>query len=107
MGGLIIFGYGFALTMICLYSLIQLNLVRQYRKKTLEDDPGKKLRHFPQVTIQLPVYNERYVVSRLIDAVCNIDYPKDKFEVQVLDDSDDETKDIVSTKVKEWGRKEL
>ena len=42
MGGLIIFGYGFALTMICLYSLIQLNLVRQYRKKTLTSSITKK-----------------------------------------------------------------
>ncbi|MDP3830437.1 MAG: glycosyltransferase family 2 protein, partial [Ignavibacteriaceae bacterium] len=56
------------------------------------------------VTIQLPLYNELYVVERLINAVCEIDYPKDKLEIQVLDDSTDETvnitANIVSEKVK-------
>jgi cellulose synthase/poly-beta-1,6-N-acetylglucosamine synthase-like glycosyltransferase len=48
------------------------------------------------VTIQLPLYNELYVVERLIDAVCAIDYPKDKLEIQVLDDSTDETADVAA-----------
>lgn len=46
---------------------------------------------YPQVTIQLPIFNEMYVVERLIEAVCNIDYPQDKMEIQVLDDSTDNT----------------
>src|SRR5664279_3278631 len=45
----------------------------------------------PMVTVQLPVYNERYVVERLIDAVCRLDYPQDRLEIQVLDDSTDDT----------------
>jgi hypothetical protein len=52
------------------------------------------------VTIQLPMYNELYVVERLINAVCNIEYPKDKLEIQVLDDSTDETVDVVAAIVK-------
>ncbi len=48
------------------------------------------------VTIQLPLYNEMYVAERLINAVCNIDYPKESLDIQVLDDSTDETKQIVS-----------
>ena len=52
------------------------------------------------VTIQLPLYNEMYVAERLINAVCEIDYPKDKLEIQVLDDSRDETVDIVAAAVK-------
>ena len=51
------------------------------------------------MTIQLPLYNERYVVERLIDAVCQIQYPKDKLEIQVLDDSNDETVNLVEKKV--------
>ncbi len=47
-----------------------------------------------KVTIQLPLYNELYVVERLINAVCEIEYPKDKLEIQVLDDSTDETTSI-------------
>ncbi|HEY9165620.1 MAG TPA: cellulose synthase family protein [Candidatus Kryptonia bacterium] len=54
---------------------------------------------FPAVTIQLPVYNELYVVNRAIDAVCSLDYPKDKLEIQILDDSTDETSAIISQKV--------
>jgi cellulose synthase/poly-beta-1,6-N-acetylglucosamine synthase-like glycosyltransferase len=52
------------------------------------------------VTIQLPMYNEMYVVERLIDAVCEIEYPKDKLEIQVLDDSTDETVEVVAKIVK-------
>jgi cellulose synthase/poly-beta-1,6-N-acetylglucosamine synthase-like glycosyltransferase len=54
----------------------------------------------PVVTIQLPVYNERYVVERLIDSVCALDYPREKLEIQVLDDSTDDTTTIAETKVR-------
>lgn len=53
------------------------------------------------VTIQLPLYNELYVVERLINTVCEIDYPKDKLEIQVLDDSTDETVEITAKAVAE------
>lgn len=53
------------------------------------------------VTIQLPMYNEMFVVERLIDTICDLDYPKDKLEIQVLDDSTDETVNIVAKKVEE------
>jgi cellulose synthase/poly-beta-1,6-N-acetylglucosamine synthase-like glycosyltransferase len=54
---------------------------------------------WPMVTIQLPVYNEYYVIERLIDSVSSIDYPKEKLEIQVLDDSTDETRIIAEKKV--------
>jgi cellulose synthase/poly-beta-1,6-N-acetylglucosamine synthase-like glycosyltransferase len=56
---------------------------------------------WPRVTIQLPLYNEMYVASRLIDAVCRLDYPLDRLEIQVLDDSTDETTEILSRLVEE------
>ncbi len=56
----------------------------------------------PKVTTQLPVYNERHVIERLINAVVNIDYPKDLHEIQVLDDSNDETKNMVSMLVDKY-----
>ena len=56
----------------------------------------------PNVCVQLPIYNERYVAERVIDAVCAMDWPRDRFEVQVLDDSDDETSAIVSRRVARW-----
>src|SRR5688572_15178303 len=52
----------------------------------------------PMVTVQLPVYNERYVVERLLDAAVALDYPADRLEIQVLDDSTDDTSTIVRTK---------
>ena len=61
----------------------------------------------PPVTIQLPVFNEKYVVERLIDTVCEINYPLEKLQIQVLDDSTDETVDIIAAKVHEWAEKGL
>ena len=49
----------------------------------------------PSVTIQLPIYNEKYVAKRLVDAVCNLDYPKNKMRIMVCDDSDDETVELL------------
>ncbi|MBM3898149.1 MAG: glycosyltransferase [Thaumarchaeota archaeon] len=62
-------------------------------------NPPKKvpLDKFPFVTIQLPIYNEQYVVNRLIQAVCRLNYPKDRMEVQVLDDSTDSTREITKS----------
>jgi cellulose synthase/poly-beta-1,6-N-acetylglucosamine synthase-like glycosyltransferase len=48
----------------------------------------------PFVTIQLPIFNEQFVIDRLIEAVCRLEYPRDRFEIQVLDDSTDETTDV-------------
>ncbi len=60
---------------------------------------------FPKVTIQLPMYNEMYVIERLIRSVCNINYPKNKLEIQVLDDSTDETVEIAQKLVDEYRQK--
>jgi cellulose synthase/poly-beta-1,6-N-acetylglucosamine synthase-like glycosyltransferase len=56
---------------------------------------------WPSVTVQLPVYNERYVVERLIDTVCQLDYPRHLLEIQVLDDSSDDTCAIVAARVRQ------
>jgi len=71
----------------------------KYRNRKLVHD--SELTELPLVTVQLPVYNELYVVNRAIDAICSLDYPKDKIEIQVLDDSTDETTAIISRKVNE------
>jgi cellulose synthase/poly-beta-1,6-N-acetylglucosamine synthase-like glycosyltransferase len=55
----------------------------------------------PTVTIQLPIYNEKYVARRLIEAVCLMDYPREKLEIQVLDDSDDDTIEVLESVIKE------
>jgi len=56
----------------------------------------------PAVTVQLPLYNEKYVVARLISAVCQLDYPIEKLQIQILDDSDDETTGIIRTIVNDY-----
>src|SRR5919197_3168358 len=56
----------------------------------------------PVVTIQLPLYNEKYVAARLINSVCQIDYPKQKLQIQILDDSDDDTTEIIKPIVDDY-----
>ena len=58
--------------------------------------------HEPHVCVQIPIYNERYVAERVLDAVCAIDWPRDRFEVQVLDDSDDDTTRILARRIAHW-----
>jgi len=70
-----------------------------YKHKGNLPAPKARFDRLPRVTIQLPVYNEMYVVERLIDAVARIDYPRDRLEIQVLDDSTDETQGIARAKV--------
>lgn len=74
----------------------------KHRHKTPERP--EPLPSFPTVTIQLPLYNEYYVIERLIEATCRIDYPKEKLEIQVLDDSTDETVDVVAASVELYRR---
>jgi len=99
----IIVVYSIALLFIFAYSLTQAMLIRRYFKnKKLKKNIKLDTSYFPYVTVQLPIYNELYVVERLIDNVCKFDYPSNKFEVQVLDDSTDETISIIKKKVEEW-----
>lgn len=88
--------YTIAIVLIFLYALAQLNLLFNYLSSKKANDDCEtfdlsKSEEVPFVTIQLPVYNEMYVMDRLLDNIALIDYPKDKLEVQVLDDSTDET----------------
>lgn len=97
--------YASLLAFILLYSGVQVHLailyMRARNKKGQEPEQKPEIAEsdLPIVTIQLPIYNELYVVERLIDAVCEFDYPADKLEIQVLDDSTDETVDIIAKKV--------
>lgn len=100
--------YGLALLFIFCYSLIQLQLTFNYKKaKKLQYEKAQLPEQLPVVTVQLPLYNEQYVAKRLIDAVANFDYPKERFEIQVLDDSKDETIEIVNERVQYWASRGL
>ncbi len=73
-----------------------------YRHKYKLPTPMARFEALPRVTIQLPIFNEMYVVERLVEAVCHIDYPRELLEIQVLDDSIDETRDIARRCVDRW-----
>ncbi|MBQ0788200.1 MAG: glycosyltransferase family 2 protein [Oceanihabitans sp.] len=93
---IIIIIYSTALLLIFFYALAQLNLLFNYIAAQKKEDHSPKFdlknaSETPLVTIQLPVYNELYVMERLLDNIAKIEYPKDKLEIQVLDDSTDET----------------
>ncbi|HMB63923.1 MAG TPA: cellulose synthase family protein [Eudoraea sp.] len=86
--------YSISLMLIFFYSLAQLNLLLNYlgNKKLNEVSPKFNLldpKEIPFVTIQLPIYNEEYVMERLLENIAKIEYPKSKLEIQVLDDSTD------------------
>jgi cellulose synthase/poly-beta-1,6-N-acetylglucosamine synthase-like glycosyltransferase len=92
--------YLFSLTVIFLFGSHGFIMIYFYFKnKNNLPEKRELLDNFPNVTVQLPVYNELYVVERLIDAVCELDYPLDKLEIQVLDDSTDETVSVIADAV--------
>ncbi len=100
---LILAAYFFVLIVLAIYGWHRYYLVYLYMKyRDNEPKAGPPLDPLPRVTIQLPLYNEMYVADRLIDAVCRIDYPREKLEIQVLDDSVDETRSIAGAAVRRW-----
>ena len=75
------------------YGMHRYALVYMYyrNRKNRTAEPAKQFAELPCITVQLPIFNEQFVVDRLVDSICKLDYPKDKLEIQVLDDSTDET----------------
>lgn len=102
MDEIILVGYFVALLILFVFGLHGFVMLFYHRKyKEVQHEPIPDFACDASVTIQLPLYNELYVVERLIDTICKIDYPKDKFEIQVLDDSTDETVSIAARVVEE------
>jgi len=102
-GLVVMYVYFAVLGILCLYGLHRYVMVYLfYRHARRAPKIEKTFEPLPPVTIQLPIYNELYVAERLIDAACGIDYPRDRFQVQVLDDSTDETCEVARRKVEEW-----
>jgi cellulose synthase/poly-beta-1,6-N-acetylglucosamine synthase-like glycosyltransferase len=101
---LILVLYFFVLSILAIYGWHRYYLVYLYMKNRGKAPnpalPPPALAELPRVTIQLPIYNEMYVADRLIDAVCEMDYPRELLEIQVLDDSTDETTDIAELAVR-------
>src|SRR5579863_9819571 len=81
------------------YTLVY--LYYKHRKERPEGPPGL-FAELPRLTVQLPIFNEQFVVERLVDTVCRLDYPKDKLDIQLLDDSTDETKGVARRLVERY-----
>ena len=85
--------YFTVLFILSIYGIHRYDVIHTYFKhrKKATGEPPRRFEHLPPVTIQLPLYNERYVVERLIDEVVKVEYPKELLQIQVLDDSTDDT----------------
>lgn len=96
------------LVILALYGLHRYQLVYLYFKHWKKEvQPPVQLPSLPLVTVQLPIFNELYVVERLIDSVCQLKYPREKLQIQVLDDSTDETSELARRKVREYAATSL
>jgi len=96
--------YFVLLTILSFYGLHRYEIIREYIRcrKRLPKEAPVKFEQLPPVTIQLPLYNERFVVERLIETVVQMDYPRELLQIQVLDDSTDETHPFTERLVNEY-----
>ncbi|MCU1341294.1 MAG: glycosyl transferase, family 2, partial [Candidatus Acidoferrum typicum] len=95
--------YFLVLVILAAYGLHRYYLVYAYFKhRDNVPGPPPAIAEWPKVTIQLPIYNERYVIERLVDAIARFDYPRELLDIQVLDDSTDETQEVARTCVERY-----
>jgi cellulose synthase/poly-beta-1,6-N-acetylglucosamine synthase-like glycosyltransferase len=103
LGLVVMYAYFTILGILCLYGFHRYLMVYLYYRHAKRDPKVEKpFESLPRVTVQLPLYNEMYVAERLIDASCRMRYPADRLQIQVLDDSTDETVEVARRKVEEW-----
>ena len=94
--------YYATLGVLAIYGLHRALLLALYRRHRLAPAPPAAPARWPRVTVQLPLYNELYVAPRLLEAACRLDYPRELLEIQVLDDSDDETSTVLALLTARW-----
>lgn len=99
--------YTISLAYVTFYCLLQFHLLLQYTKQKRKNASSHSMENpafaeLPYVTIQLPLYNERYVAERLIDNIITMNYPVDRMDIQILDDSTDDTSELCRKKVAEY-----
>ncbi len=96
--------YFVVMIVLAFYGMHRYQLVYLYykhRRKAVVEPPSR-FAELPAITVQLPIFNEQYVIDRLIDACCRLNYPQDRLEIQVLDDSTDETQQVASDIVERY-----
>ena len=101
-----LFTYGMNCYLLMIfYHLKRPKALRQHAETKEKFYRNYSAKDWPRVTIQLPIFNERYVVERLIKSVCRFDYPKELFEIQILDDSTDDTIEIATALAKQMNNR--
>jgi cellulose synthase/poly-beta-1,6-N-acetylglucosamine synthase-like glycosyltransferase len=93
--------YFAVMIVLSIYGIHRYTLCYIYRKyrKNYDPHPPKRFAELPRVTVQLPIFNEQFVIDRLLESICAMEYPREKLEIQVLDDSTDETTQVASALV--------
>jgi cellulose synthase/poly-beta-1,6-N-acetylglucosamine synthase-like glycosyltransferase len=93
--------YFAVMIVLAMYGVHRYTLCYIYRKyrKNYDPSPPQHFADLPRVTVQLPIFNEQFVIDRLLESICAMEYPRDKLEIQVLDDSTDETTQVASALV--------
>ncbi len=101
---LLLLPYFAVMIVLSLYGIHRYQLCWLYFKhrKNHNPIPPGHFDELPRVTVQLPIFNEQFVIDRLVEAVCALEYPKDRLEIQVLDDSTDETREVASNIVERY-----
>ena len=101
--------YFAVLILLASYGMHRYVLVYLYYKhrKNRTTDPARHFENLPRVTVQLPIFNEQFVVERLVDAICRLQYPHEKLDIQVLDDSTDETQTVAQGLVERYAARGL
>ena len=101
---LMLMPYFAVMIVLSFYGIHRYTMAYQYFKhrKNYSPDPPKRFEDLPRVTVQLPIFNEQFVIDRLIEAVCAMEYPREKLEIQVLDDSTDETREVAASIVERY-----
>lgn len=91
------------LVVLSVYGAHRFHIIRLYRRHRHDaPEPRSRFESLPLVTVQLPIYNELYVVERLVRSVCALRYPRERLEIQVLDDSTDETSELAAALCAEY-----
>jgi cellulose synthase/poly-beta-1,6-N-acetylglucosamine synthase-like glycosyltransferase len=96
--------YFLVMIVLAFYGLHRYQLVYLYykhRNRAIKE-PSSRFAELPHITVQLPIFNEQYVIDRLIEACCRLEYPSNRLEIQVLDDSTDETQHVASDLVEQY-----
>ena len=90
------------ITLLCVFGAHRIYVTLQSRKRYRTPQPDSEFDELPTMSVQLPLYNEQFVAARLIDAAAQLDYPRDRLHIQVLDDSTDDTVAIAAKRVSYW-----